>query len=206
MVNIPTVYVVDDDQGVLLSVRAVLEQNGYRADCYSSAVKFLERAVLDHPSCVITDLNMPEITGVELQQRLLAAESVLSVVVVTGVADVPTTVQIMEKGAVTLLEKPYSHVELVDAVKRGLAASQARWEQQRDQKAVLEHLAKLTQEERKVMEYMLAGEPNKTISHRLDLSMRTVDRRRQAVLDKMGAKTVPGLALLIGKTQLTEQK
>jgi len=204
MAEPPTIYVVDDDEAVLLSVRAVLEQNAYRAECYPSGVKFLERATLDRPGCVITDLKMPEMNGVELQQRLLAAGSLLSVVIVTGVADVPTAVELMEKGAVTLLEKPYSHVELVAAVKRGLAASQERWERDRERNLVQSRLAELGAEERSVMELMLAGEPNKTIAHRLDLSMRTVDRRRQTVLEKMGVKTVPALALLVGKTRLNE--
>jgi FixJ family two-component response regulator len=125
-------------------------------------------------------------------------------VVVTGVADVPTAVTMMENGAVTLLEKPYDHAELLHAVERGLAASRERWEQKHDAESVRERLSTLTDNERSVMECMLAGQPNKAIAHRLDLSMRTVDRRRQAVLEKMGARTVPELALLLGTTRLSQ--
>jgi two-component system response regulator DctR len=119
-------------------------------------------------------------------------------VVVTGVADVPTTVAMMERGAVTLLEKPYNHDDLVRAVERGLAVSRERWLQKLNQKSVVERLATLSEDERRVMECMLTGQPNKAVAHRLELSMRTVDRRRQAVLEKMGVRTAPELALLLG--------
>jgi len=196
-----TVYVVDDDEGVLLSVKALLAQHGYQVHCYLSAGQFLDEAPTDRPGCVVTDVAMPEISGSELQQRLLAADSVLAVVIVTGVADVPMAVALMEGGAVTLLEKPYNHVALLDAVERGLAVSRERWERRRGDEAALERLAMLTDEERQVMEWMLAGQPNKAIARRLDLSMRTVDRRRQAVLGKMEVKSVPELALLLGQTR-----
>jgi FixJ family two-component response regulator len=98
-----TIYVVDDDEAVLLSVKAMLGQHGYQSRGYLSAKQFLAEAPTDCPGCVITDLQIPEISGVELQQRLLAANSLLSVVVVTGVADVPTAVALMERGAITLL-------------------------------------------------------------------------------------------------------
>ncbi|MGD9634650.1 MAG: response regulator transcription factor [Pirellulales bacterium] len=193
-----SIYVVDDDQAVLMSVQAMLSQHGYHCQCYLTAGEFLRHAAADRPGCVITDLQMPEISGVELQQRLVADQSPLSVVVVTGVADVPTTVSLMERGAVTLLEKPYNHDDLVRAVERGLALSRERWLQRQNQSSVLERLASLSDDERRVMDCMLTGQPNKAVAHRLELSMRTVDRRRQAVLEKMGVRTAPELALLLG--------
>ena len=204
MIESATVYVVDDDEAVLLSVQAMLSQHGYLCRCYLSAEAFLHNATSDGPGCVITDLQMPEVSGVELQQRLLASQSPLSVVVVTGVADVPTTVALMERGAVTLLEKPYNHDDLVRAVERGLATSRERWLQKRDEQTVLDRLASLTEDERRVMECMLTGQPNKAVAHRLELSMRTVDRRRQAVLEKMRVRTAPELALLLGATRLSQ--
>jgi FixJ family two-component response regulator len=196
------IYVVDDDEAVLLSVQAMLKQHGYLCRCYLSAEKFLREAPCDRPGCVITDLLMPEVSGVELQQRLIAEQSPLSVVVVTGVADVPTTVALMERGAVTLLEKPYNHDDLVRAVERGLAASRERWLQKQDEQSVLDRLATLTEDEYRVMECMLAGQPNKAVAHRLELSMRTIDRRRQAVLEKMRVRTATELALLLGATRI----
>jgi two-component system response regulator FixJ len=197
------VYIVDDDEAVLLSVKAMLSQHGYQSRGFLSATEFLAEAPSDCPGCVITDLQMPVISGVELQQRLLAAQSFLSVVVVTGVADVPTTVALMEKGAITLLEKPYDHHKLVLAVERGLALSRDRWLQAHDQQLTRQRLESLTDDERRVMQCMLTGQPNKAIAHRLGLSMRTVDRRRQAVLEKMGVKTAPELGLMLGAMRMS---
>jgi two-component system, LuxR family, response regulator FixJ len=193
-----SIYVVDDDEAVLLSVQAMLIQHGYQCRCYLTAAEFLREAPGDEPGCVITDLQMPEISGIELQQRLLADQSSLSVVVVTGVADVPTTVALMERGVVTLLEKPYNHDDLVRGVERALELSHERWLQKHNQQSVTDRLATLTEDERRVMECMLTGQPNKAVAHRLELSMRTVDRRRQAVLEKMRVRTAPELALLLG--------
>lgn len=198
MIDSDTIYVVDDDEAVLLSVQAMLKQHGYSCGCFLTAEEFLRAAPRDLPGCVITDLQMPEISGVELQQRLVADQSPLSVVVVTGVADVPTTVALMERGAVTLLEKPYNHDDLVHAVERGLEASRKRWMERQSRQSVVDRLATLSDDERRVMECMLTGQPNKAVAHRLELSMRTVDRRRQTVLEKMGVRTAPELALLLG--------
>jgi FixJ family two-component response regulator len=203
MIDSYTIYVVDDDEAVLLSVQAMLNQHGYSCRCYLAADEFLRDAPRDQPGCVITDLQMPEISGVELQKRLLADESPLSVVVVTGVADVPTTVALMERGAVTLLEKPYNHDDLVHAVERGLEVSRLRWLEKQNRQSVVDRLATLSEDERRVMECMLTGQPNKAVAHRLELSMRTVDRRRQAVLEKMGVRTAPELALLLGSAGIS---
>jgi FixJ family two-component response regulator len=197
------IFVVDDDEAVLLSVQAMLKQHGYACRCYLSADEFLRDAPQDQPGCVITDLQMPHLSGVELQQRLIADESPLSVVVVTGVADVPTTVALMERGAVTLLEKPYNHDDLVRGVERALEVSHDRWLQKQNRQSVHEQLATLTDDECRVMECMLTGQPNKAVAHRLELSMRTVDRRRQSVLEKMGVRTAPELALLLGTAGIT---
>lgn len=198
-----TIYVVDDDEAVLLSVQAMLNQHGYSCRCFLTAAEFLRDVLRDQPGCVITDLQMPEISGVELQQRLVADRCPLAVVVVTGVADVPTTVALMERGAVTLLEKPYNHDDLVHAVERGLEVSRSRWLEKQNRQSVIDRLATLSEDERRVMECMLTGQPNKAVAHRLELSMRTVDRRRQAVLEKMEVRTAPELALLLGSAGIS---
>jgi two-component system response regulator FixJ len=192
------VHVVDDDEAVLLSVQAVLGQHGYQVSCYSSAEQFLAEAPLDGPGCVVTDVQMPGIDGIELQCRLLEMECQFSSVVVTGVADVPTAVKLMQRGAITLLEKPYDHVDLLRAVEQGLVASLERWRQQRSKQSVQQRLATLTGEEGEVLSHMLAGKANKSVARTLAVSMRTLDRRRQAVLRKMGANSVPELALMLG--------
>jgi two-component system response regulator FixJ len=198
------IYVVDDDEAVLLSVKAILSQHGYRVHCFSSAEEFLSAMPVGVPGCVITDVQMPGMDGVELQQRLNTARGLFSLVVVTGVADVPLAVTMMQRGAVTLLEKPYDHIDLLDAVAKGIAASRRRAESLVNEETVRRRLATLSTEEQQVMEFMLADRPNKAIAHSLDLSMRTVDRRRRAVLDKMNVKSIPELALLMGTAGLNK--
>jgi two-component system response regulator FixJ len=196
------VYVVDDDEAVLLSVQAILSQHGYQVHGFSSAEEFLAAAPQDVVGCVITDVQMPGMDGVELQQRLCSAGSLFSIVVVTGVADVTMAVTMMERGAVTLLEKPYDHIDLLEAVAKGVAASRKRAEIVRNENTVRERLATLSPEEMQVMDCMLADKPNKAIAHCLDLSMRTVDRRRRTVLDKMKVNSIPELAILLGTARL----
>jgi two-component system, LuxR family, response regulator FixJ len=190
-------YVVDDDAKVLQSVKAVLVQYGYSPLCFQSAESFLREAIQDRPGCIITDLQMPGINGLELQERLLANGSPLSVIFLTGIADVPTVVKIMSNGAATLLEKPYASDALVEAVENALDASVLRWQNicQRQRVRMLE--VTLTDEERTVMKMMLSGIANKNIASTLDIGMRTVDRRRHSIFTKMGVSTVAELAVML---------
>jgi two-component system response regulator FixJ len=194
------VYVVDDDPAVLSSVAALLSLYDYDVHCYADAVHFLDDVDLANAACLVTDVQMPDIDGAELLHRLKASNSPISVIVVTGVADVPTAVTLMERGAVTLLEKPYDQTVLLDAIERALAASREYWNKQQAAVSVQQRLQMLSSEEDAVMQLMLAGKPNKCISSKLDLSMRTVDRRRQAVLTKMQVESVPELAILISRS------
>jgi two-component system, LuxR family, response regulator FixJ len=193
------IYAVDDDSAVLRSLEALLSQHNYEVRCYASAVEFLQSAPLEAAACLITDVRMPVISGAELLQRLNAAGSPISTIVVTGVADVPTAVALMENGAVTLLEKPYDQAILLKAVARGLEASQKLWQKQQAKQSIGQRLQTLSEEEQQVLQFMLSGEPNKTISSKLDLSMRTVDRRRQTILKKMKVQSLPELAMLVGR-------
>ena len=193
------IYVVDDDMAVLQSVKAVLSELNCEVFCYQSADQFLTEATTERPGCLITDLQMPGMSGLELHQRLVHAKSPLSVVVVTGVADVPTTVTVMRSGAVTLLEKPYEPTELLRATKEALAMSQERWQKQLSDRTVLHRMSQLTDDERQIMDAMLASKTNKAISQQLDISMRTVDRRRSAILEIMDVKSVAGLAASLSR-------
>lgn len=193
------VYVVDDDPAVLGSVEALLSQHDYSIHCYPNGRKFLDEVDLANPACLISDVQMPIVNGVDLLRYLNTVRSPISMIVVTGVADVPTAVALMESGAVTLLEKPYDQSVLLNAVNRALTTSHSQWNKQQAEKSVHERLQSLSEEEHAVLKLMLAGEPNKNISTKLQLSMRTVDRRRQAILKKMQVDSLPELALLLGR-------
>ncbi len=195
-------FVVDDDLTVLESVKAVLNRFGYEPQCYSSGDQFLSQAALESAGCVITDLQMPGIDGVRLQQHLNEIHSPLSVIVLSGTADVPTVVNVMRKGAYTLLEKPHSSKELVASVQSALDASTQYYEKQQLIKRVKGLIATLTDEERTVMKQMLAGVPNKNMATVMDIGMRTVDRRRQAVFTKMEVSTIAELATLLNSASI----
>lgn len=199
------VYIVDDDRDTLRSVEALLSQHGYETICFNSAESFLEQASLDDPGCLVTDVQMPTMDGIELQKKLQEIDSVLSVVVVTGVADVPMAVDMMRRGAVDLLEKPYDHIDLLAAVDKGVTASKKRAEERQLRLVVQENLETLSEEERTVLQLMLVDKPNKTIASGIRKGLRTVDRRRQSVLEKMGVRSVPELATLLASAGIVIQ-
>jgi FixJ family two-component response regulator len=195
-------FVVDDEESVLESVKAVLSLFGYEPHCYLSGEQFFNNASLNDSGCVITDLQMPGIDGVHLQQRLIEMQSPLSVIVLSGTADVPTVVNVMRQGAFTLLEKPYSSKDLVASVQSALDASERFYQKQQLEKRVRDLLKSLTDEERTVMKQMLAGVPNKNMATVMDIGMRTVDRRRQAVFTKMNVDTIAELATLLNSASI----
>lgn len=202
MVNTGNLFVVDDEEAVLASVKAVLNVYGYEPKCYLSGEQFISEANLGAAGCVITDLQMPGMDGVRLQQHLNEIQSPLSVIVLSGKADVPTVVNVMRKGAFTLLEKPYSSKELVASVQSALDASNQYYERLEVEKRVRALLKTLTDEERTVMKQMLAGVPNKNMATVMDIGMRTVDRRRQAVFTKMAVSTIAELATLLNSASI----
>jgi two-component system, LuxR family, response regulator TtrR len=198
------IFVVDDDAAVLSSLEALLRAHGFQVQCFDSAEAFLRDVPMNRRGCVITDVAMPGMSGVDLVQRLHELKSPLSVVVVTGVANVPMAVKLMEFGAVTLLEKPYDSEQLLAAVNRGITISGQQCEQWQREHDIQRRLNQLTDEERSVMDRLLADKPNKAISAELHLSLRTVDRRRQSVLEKLGVSSVPELALMLGPLRKVE--
>lgn len=193
------VCVVDDDPTVLDLTCRVLESHGYEVRGYAGAEEFLKELDEKRLACVVTDLRMPNVDGGELLQRLRARVSVVSVIVLTGHADVRTAVRLMEEGAMTLLEKPFQPDELFVAVDRAVRATQARRATEERLAQARRNFAELTTDEREVLECMVAGLLNKSIASQLQLSMRTVDRRRRAVLTKMEVDSVSELATLIAK-------
>ncbi|MCA9247034.1 MAG: response regulator transcription factor [Planctomycetales bacterium] len=197
------IYVVDDYPAIAeVAKRYLLAAGGFEVRTFTSARDLLHDFVPNTVDCVVADLKMPGLDGGELHLELAQQDPSLSFVFVTGFADVKTAVKLMEQGAFTLLEKPFSAEDLVVSVRRAVEqTSELRAKQsQREQAATL--LSTLTEDERDVMECMVAGLPNKTIANKLALSSRTVDRRRHAVLTKMQVSSVPELAALVARLDL----
>jgi two-component system, LuxR family, response regulator FixJ len=191
------VYVVDDDVSVLASVKAILAANGYEATCFSNVKEFLADFSPYDIGCVVTDLQMPGQDGLALQKRLTDLGSTLAIVFATGFATVPTTVQVMEQGAITLLEKPYDSVSLLNAVSRAISHSSQMFKHRKSVSTANAQLSLLTDEERKVMECVVQGLPNKQICRVLDMSLRTVERRRQTAIDKLGITSAAEFAVIL---------
>jgi len=191
------VYVIDDDAQVRTSLQVILEANNCRVSLHSNAEDFLTTYTAQPGCCVITDLNMPGMTGVELQRALAGLDKEVAVIAISGVADVPTTVQLMERGAVTVLEKPYSPADLIAAVRKGCARTAERRKERRELTEIQKRMDSLTEEEREVLAEIVRGKTSKVIGMSLHISSRTLDRRRHSILEKMQVSSVAELASIV---------
>ena len=191
-----TVHVVDDDPAVRDSLRVLLESVGFAVRTHDSAQAFLALAP-ELRGCVLTDVRMPDIDGLELQQRLSECGAPLAVVVMTGRGDVPVAVRAMKAGAVDFLEKPFNDQELLDAVRRALEQSQQLREAESAAASATARLAALTPREREVFDLLVAGRPTKAIAKQLGASPRTIEVHRGRVFEKLGVHSLPDLVRLM---------
>ena len=187
------VYVVDDDEAVRDSLQWLLEGKDYRVRCFDSAESFLSRYDPREVACLIVDIRMPGITGLELQDRLLERKSPLPIVFITGHGDVPMAVNTMKKGAMDFIPKPFKEEELLSVVERML-------DQAREAFADYQHAAnrealmgKLTAREAQVLERIVAGRLNKQNADDLGISIKTVEAHRANIMEKLNANTVADL-------------
>lgn len=187
-----TVFVVDDDADVRDSLCALLDSAGLRSEPYESARAFLA-AYAGRPGCVIADVRMPDMDGLELQDELTRRGHGLPVIVVTGHADVPLAVRAMKAGAIDLIEKPFDDGQLIETVKRALALALDARAQTALTEAAASRIAVLSARERQVLELLVAGRSNKVIAFELDISPRTVEIHRAHVMEKMAARSLSDL-------------
>ncbi|MBL6705768.1 MAG: response regulator transcription factor [Planctomycetaceae bacterium] len=197
------VYLIDDDESVLNSQRELLTAAGISVQPFRSAESFLAELNSQSAGCVVTDLKLSGMSGLDLQRRLIAINSPLPLIVVSGHANISTTVELMENGAITLLQKPYDANQLLGAVQRGLDQFVESRKIAQEINSIQRRLNSLTDAEMSVLELMIAGRPNKVISTELEISMRTVDRRRSIVLEKMQVDSAPELARLVTLVEAT---
>ncbi|MQA90795.1 MAG: response regulator [Gemmatimonas sp.] len=187
------VYVVDDDPSVCVALKRLLTTAGYDVTTYSSAGEFLDNWPNDGPACLVLDLRLPGVDGMELHRRLRASDTVISVIFMTGYGDVPTSVEAMKSGAFDFLQKPVAAEQLLEA----LSAALDEAVQQHVEYEQLRHLARryetLTPREREVMDLMLTGRRNKQIARELGITEKTVKVHRARVMAKMGARRLAPL-------------
>ena len=188
-----TVYVVDDDEGVRDSLQWLLEGKDYRVRCYDSAETFLSRYDAREVACLIVDIRMAGMTGLELQDRLVERKSPLPVVFITGHGDVPMAVDTMKKGAMDFIQKPFQEEALVNLVERMLEQAKDTFSEHQQSASRDALLAKLTSREAQVLERIVAGRLNKQIADDLGISIKTVEAHRANIMEKLNANTVADL-------------
>jgi two-component system, LuxR family, response regulator FixJ len=193
MTSDAVVFVVDDDAAVRESLAMLLRLAGYGVHDYDSAARFLSEARPVPRSCLIADIRMPDMDGLELQQELLRRGSPLPVIIVTGHGDVPLAVQAMKAGAVDFLEKPFAREVLLAAVRRALDRTAQPGVSDIAQDEIGRRLGLLTGREREVYDFVVAGKQSKVIAHELGTSPRTIEIHRARMMQKMQAKTLQDL-------------
>jgi two-component system response regulator FixJ len=192
----PVVHVIDDDDAARHSLKFLVECAGYRVADYDSALAFL--ATLDAPGgpapgCIVTDVRMPDMSGLELVDRLKQEGVTEPVIVITGHADVPMAIQAMKAGVVDFIEKPFSDDAILSVIRDALDRRSLTAELDEEQRAAAARLASLSQREREVLERLVEGKANKVIAFELGISVRTVEVYRANVMTKMQVKSLPQL-------------
>ena len=195
-----TVYVVDDDEAVRDSLQWLLEGKDYRVRCFDSAESFLSRYDPREVACLIVDIRMGGMTGLDLQNRLIERQSPLPIVFITGHGDVPMAVDTMKKGAMDFIQKPFKEEALVDLVERMLEQAKSTFSEHQQSASRDALLGKLTSREGQVLERIVAGRLNKQIADDLAISIKTVEAHRANIMEKLGANTVADLLkIALGK-------
>jgi FixJ family two-component response regulator len=192
-----TVYVVDDDPAARESVSALVNSAGLPVCTFSSAEAFLQNYEPQTPGCLVTDLRMLGMSGLELLEKLQESEAPLPAIIISAYADVPVAVRAMEAGAITLLEKPCQNDELMRAIQKALDRDSTQRQTHARQQEFKRRLATLTGEEHEVMQRMIDGKLNKVIANELLISLRTVESRRHKVLEKMQADSLAELVRMV---------
>lgn len=203
--NSSTIYVVDDDDAVRDSLRFLLETNGYKVQTFASGDEFLEKYDPTLISILITDVRMPGMTGLQLQEELNARKVNIPIVFITGHGTVPMVVNTMKKGAVDFIEKPFNLTDIQEVISRLNKEAQARAEAAQNQRANEELLARLTTREQQVLGRIVAGRLNKQIADDLNISIKTVEAHRANIMEKLQVSTVADLMKVALSSQNTKE-
>jgi len=189
----PTVFIVDDDPAIRFAMQALMDSVDMPHEIFASGDEFLSRGDGYRPGCLVLDIRMPGLGGLELQEELLRRGSTLPIIFITGHGDVPMAVEAMQKGAVDFIQKPFRDQDLLDRVREALNTDKERREEQKKHAEVEKRLARLTNREREVFDLVVTGKPNKVIAYELGVSQRTVEIHRARVMEKMQARSLADL-------------
>lgn len=199
---IPIVFVVDDDVSVRESLELLIRHEGWQPETFASAQEFLARPRALVPSCLVLDVGLPGLNGLELQERVAAERIEMPIIFITGYGDVRMTVRAMKAGAVEFLTKPFSDDVLLNAIRHAIERSEAALGQEKELDALREDYASLTQRERQVMALVVSGLLNKQVGGELGISEITVKAHRGSLMRKMKAESLADLVKMAGRLRL----
>lgn len=185
-----TVFIVDDEPEVRRSLSRLVESIGLRAEAFGTATEFLERYAVDEGGCLVADMRMPGLSGLDLQEKLVEQGALLPVIILTGHGEVPSAVRAMKLGAFDFIEKPFSTQLLLDRIQQAIEADEEARRVAAERSELAQRLARLTRREREVMERMVTGRSNRQIAEELGLSQKTVEFHRANVMQKLGADSL----------------
>jgi FixJ family two-component response regulator len=202
----PTVFIVDDDAQMRESLNNLIRSVGLRVELFASAQAFVQSRHPDAPSCLVLDVRMPGLSGLDLQKQASDAGLEIPIIFITGHGDIPMSVRAMKAGAVEFLTKPFRDQDLLDAIQQALERSRKAREQQAATEELRRRFALLTPREREVMERVVAGLLNKQIGAELGTSETTVKIHRHQVMEKMGADSLPELVRMADRLGIIVRK
>lgn len=191
------VFVVDDDAGVRASIRLLLKSVGIASTPMASAREFLDNFDPAQPGCLVLDIRMPGMSGLELQQHLNLRGAIIPVLFITGHGDVPMAVEAMRQGAIDFLQKPFRDQDLIDRIQKALARDRENRAALQRHEHIRQRVDALTARERQVLELLTQGKPNKVMAMELGISQRTVEIHRAHVMEKLGVRSVAQLVRMM---------
>jgi two-component system response regulator FixJ len=195
----PTVFIVDDDASVRKSLTRLLDSLGFAAETFASAEEFLRRERYEGIGCLVLDVRMPGLSGVDLQEELNKADYTLPIIFITGHGDIPMSVRAMKKGAVDFLPKPFDEKELMDALKRAVEKDRTGKADRAARRGILEQVGQLTPREYEILQHLITGMLNKQIAFKLGIAEKTVKIHRARVFEKLNAYSVAELVRMAEK-------
>lgn len=203
---VPSVFIIDDDRGMRQAIQDLVESVGLRAESFASGEEFLKRRRTNDPSCLVLDVRLPQMSGLDFQRRLVETDMQIPIIFITAHGDIPMSVRALKSGAVEFLTKPFRDQDLLDAIHEALQRDRARQEQQAEIHDLQEHYDALTAREQQVMALVVSGMLNKQIASEIGASEATVKVHRGNVMHKMQAGSVVDLVRMADKLKISPRK
>jgi FixJ family two-component response regulator len=204
--GVPTVFIIDDDRGMRQAIQDLVESVGLRAESFATGEEFLGGKLTDRPGCLVLDVRLPQMSGLDFQHRLVEAGVQIPIIFITAHGDIPMSVRALKSGAVEFLTKPFRDQDLLDAIQQALRRDRAAQEQQAEIHDLRKRYGALTAREQQVMALVVSGMLNKQIASEIGASEATVKIHRGNVMHKMQAGSVADLVRMADKLKLSPRK